>query len=62
MSNEQILELVGAIYDAAADPSCWPAFLERHADAVGGTQWYPDRADCGRPGVAPPAAYRATLI
>jgi hypothetical protein len=34
--EEQILELVGLVYDAAADPQVWPAFLERLADAIDG--------------------------
>jgi DNA-binding CsgD family transcriptional regulator len=32
-----LLSLVGLIYDAAADPTLWPVFLTRFADAVGGT-------------------------
>jgi DNA-binding CsgD family transcriptional regulator len=32
-----LLSLIGLIYDAAADPALWPAFLTRFADTVGGT-------------------------
>ena len=32
-----VLELVGLIYDAAADAALWPRFLERFADSVRGT-------------------------
>jgi DNA-binding CsgD family transcriptional regulator len=34
--EEQILELVGSIYDAANDPSLWPTFLERLAQVIEG--------------------------
>ena len=34
--EEQILELVGLVYDAAGNPSLWPAFLERLADVIDG--------------------------
>jgi DNA-binding CsgD family transcriptional regulator len=36
-SEERLLSLVGRIYDAAADVSLWPQFLEEFADAVHGT-------------------------
>jgi DNA-binding CsgD family transcriptional regulator len=38
MGKEEItLNLIALIYDAAGDPSKWPIFLERFADALGGT-------------------------
>jgi DNA-binding CsgD family transcriptional regulator len=36
LSQEKVLRLVGRIYDAAADESLWPAFLEDFAIAVNG--------------------------
>ena len=36
-SQEKMLELIGRIYDAAADPRLWPAFLNGFADTVAGT-------------------------
>jgi DNA-binding CsgD family transcriptional regulator len=35
--EETLLSLIGLIYDAAADPTLWPLFLTRFADAMGGT-------------------------
>ena len=32
-----VLELIGLVYDAAADAVLWPKFLERFADSVRGT-------------------------
>jgi len=37
LSQEMVLGLIGRIYDAAADPQFWPAFLQDFADAVAGT-------------------------
>jgi DNA-binding CsgD family transcriptional regulator len=37
-SEKRLLSLVGKIYDAAADASLWPAFLEPFSDAVHGGQ------------------------
>jgi DNA-binding CsgD family transcriptional regulator/PAS domain-containing protein len=36
-SEEKVLELVGHIYEAAADEQHWPAFLEKLADAMSAT-------------------------
>ena len=33
---DTVLNLAGRCYDAATDPSLWPSFLERYADAIGG--------------------------
>src|SRR3974390_2547931 len=37
-SQERILELVGLIYEAAGDPSRWPAFLDRWAETIGSNE------------------------
>lgn len=37
LAESRVLRLVGRVYDAAADPELWPAFLEDFADTVGGT-------------------------
>ena len=36
MTAPEDTSLVGALYDAALDPACWPATLQRFADAFGG--------------------------
>jgi hypothetical protein len=36
MNEELFDDLVGKIYDAAADPDLWPVFLEKFAEAVSG--------------------------
>lgn len=38
LSEDQALDLVGRIYDAAAEPEFWPSFLERLAEAIQGGQ------------------------
>jgi DNA-binding CsgD family transcriptional regulator/PAS domain-containing protein len=35
-TDSQILELVGLVYDAAANPDTWPRFLERLAETIDG--------------------------
>jgi hypothetical protein len=38
MSGESVvLDLIGSVYDAAANPELWPIFLEKLADAIGST-------------------------
>jgi hypothetical protein len=37
MSDVQIASLIGDIYDAALDPSCWSAALLKAKDFVGGS-------------------------
>jgi hypothetical protein len=37
ISEGKLAELIGRIYDAAADAALWPAFLEDFTEAAGGT-------------------------
>ena len=37
LSQSRLLDLIGRIYDAAADEHLWPVFLEDFAEAVDGT-------------------------
>jgi DNA-binding CsgD family transcriptional regulator len=38
LSNERLSDLLGAVYDCAADPKGWPAALERIRAALGGAE------------------------
>jgi DNA-binding CsgD family transcriptional regulator len=36
MDEDSVIELIGLVYDAAADPRLWPAFLKRLSEIAGG--------------------------
>lgn len=49
LSQERVLELIGRIYDAAADPRLWDVFLDQFAETVGATATGLIHYDLARP-------------
>jgi DNA-binding CsgD family transcriptional regulator len=55
--DDEVLSLIGLIYDAADDASCWPLVLERVAQAVNceGITILPSTSDSAVPSISNPA-------